>query len=104
MTVEVASPTMADRGVTGDTGTEILINQVAKSIKTIYHGEEIHSTKDVQFEEVVEFVENLSSEQFTKVMELLTKTPYVSYDIEFACKKCGHKNTRELKGLADFFI
>ena len=104
MTVEVGWPTMADRGVTGDTGTEILINQVAKSIKTIYYGEEIHSTSDVPFEEVVDFVENLSSEQFTKVMELLTKTPYVSYDIEFACKKCGHKNTRELKGLADFFI
>ena len=104
MTVELGWPTMGNRAVTGDTGTEILINQVAKSIKTIYHGEEIHSTSDVSFEEVVDFTESLSSEQFTKIMELLTETPYVSYDIEFACKKCGHKNERELKGLADFFI
>ena len=37
-------------------------------------------------------------------MELLSKTPYVGYDIEYDCYKCGHKNTRELKGLADFFI
>ena len=104
MTVELGWPTMGDRGVTGDTGTEILINQVAKSIRTIYYGEEIHSTSDVSFEEVVEFVEQLNSEQFTSIMELLTETPYVSYDIEFVCKKCGHKNERELKGFADFFI
>ena len=31
------------------------------------------------------------------------KTPYVSYDIKFTCKKCGEKNEVELKGLADFF-
>lgn len=104
MTIEVGWPTMGNRTVQGDTGTEILINQVAKSIKTIYYGEEIHSTSDVPFEEVVDFVESLNSEQFTSIMELLSKTPYVGYDIEYDCYKCGHKNTRELKGLADFFI
>ena len=104
MTIEVGWPTMGNRTVQGDTGTEILINQVAKSIKTIFYGEEIHSTSDVPFEEVVDFVESLNSEQFTSIMELLSKTPYVGYDIEYDCYKCGHKNTRELKGLADFFI
>jgi hypothetical protein len=94
---------MSDRSVKVETGTEILIHMVAKSINTIYYGEEIHSTKDVLFEEVLEFVESLSSEQFSKIMTLLLKTPYVSYDLKFTCKKCGHKNERELKGLADFF-
>ncbi len=104
MTIEVGWPTMGNRAVQGETGTEILINQVAKSIKTIYYGEEIHATSDVPFEEVVDFVESLNSEQFTSIMELLSKTPYVGYDIDYDCHKCGHKNTRELKGLADFFI
>ena len=104
MAIELRWPTMGDRGVEGDTGTEKLINMVAKSIGTIYHGEDIHSTSDVPFEEVVEFTENMSSEQFSEIMAMLVKTPYVGYDIEFTCKKCGKENTRELKGLADFFI
>ncbi len=103
ITIELRWPTMSDRSVKVETGTEILIHMVAKSINTIYYGEEIHSTKDVLFEEVLEFVESLSSEQFSKIMTLLLKTPYVSYDLKFTCKKCGHKNERELKGLADFF-
>tara|TARA_B100000809_G_scaffold254837_1_gene292546 strand:+ start:407 stop:1114 length:708 start_codon:yes stop_codon:yes gene_type:complete len=103
ITIELRWPTMGDRGVKGDTGTEILINMVAKSIATIYHGEDIHPTSDVPFEEVVDFVESLSSEQFTKIMEVMGETPYVGYDIEFTCTKCGHENSRELKGLADFF-
>jgi len=103
ITIELRWPTMSDRSVEVETGTEILIHMVAKSINTIYYGEEIHSTKDVLFEEVLEFVESLSSEQFSKIMTLLLKTPYVSYDLKFTCKKCGHKNERELKGLADFF-
>jgi hypothetical protein len=104
MTIELRWPTMGDRGVIGDTGTEVLINMVAKSIATIYHGEDIHPTSDVPHEEVVDFVESLSSEQFTKIMEIMGKTPYVGYDIEFTCKKCGKENKKELKGLADFFI
>ena len=103
MTIELRWPTMSDRSVKVETGTEVLIHMVAKSIGTLYHGEDIHPMKDVPFDEVLEFVESLSSEQFNKVMGLLLKTPYVSYDIEFTCKKCGHKNERELKGLADFF-
>mgnify|MGYP001378614491 CR=1 FL=1 len=103
ITVELRWPTMSDRSVEVETGTEVLIHMVAKSIGTLYHGEEIHLIKDVPFEEVIEFVESLSSEQFNKIMALLLKTPYVSYDIEFICKKCGEKNERELKGLADFF-
>ena len=103
ITIELRWPTMSDRSVKVETGTEVLIHMVAKSISTLYHGEEIHSMKDVPFTEVLEFVESLSSGQFNKIMELLVKTPYVSYDIKFTCKKCGEKNERELKGLADFF-
>jgi hypothetical protein len=103
ITIELRWPTMSDRSVDAESGTEILIHMVAKAIGTLYHGENIHLMKDIPFEEVLNFVESLSSEQFNKIMALLMKTPYVSYDINFTCKKCGKKNERELKGLADFF-
>ena len=80
-----------------------LIATVALSLDMIYYKEDSFSTKDVSFEETRDFIENLSSGQFQKVIELLGEGPYVSYDIKFNCK-CGHKNEHELKGLTDFFM
>jgi hypothetical protein len=102
--VDLHWPTMSDRDLDEvTTGTESLIHTVAKSIGTLYHGEDIHTMKDVEHKEIVDFVESLSSEQFTKMMQVLVKTPYISYDMEFTCSSCGEKNERELRGLSDFF-
>ena len=103
ITIELRWPTMSDRATNLDTGTEAIIHMVAKSIGTLYHGEDTISMADTPFEEVLEFVESLTSAQFNLCMSVLVKTPYTSYDIEFVCKKCKEKNERELKGLADFF-
>ena len=104
ITLDLRWPTMSDRGsVNTDSGTEALIHMVAKSIGTLYHGEDTISMSDTPFKEVLEFVESLSSTQFNLCMEVLAKTPYTGYDIEFTCKKCGKENKKELKGMADFF-
>jgi hypothetical protein len=34
----------------------------------------------------------------------MEKAPALEYKMEYECKECGHKQTRELKGLVDFFI
>ena len=73
ITIDLRWPTMSDRSVEVKTGTEVLIHMVAKSIGTLYHGKEIHLMKDVPFEEVVEFVESLSSEQFNKILTHFTR-------------------------------
>jgi hypothetical protein len=103
ITVDLRWPTMGDRTIEITTGTEAIIHMAAKSIGTLYSGEEIISMKDTPFNEVVEFVESFSSEQFNKIVGILLETPYTSYEMKFTCKECGHKNERELKGLADFF-
>mgnify|MGYP006159852165 FL=1 len=103
ITIDLRWPTMSDRAVEITSGTEAVIHMVAKSIGTLYHGEDIISMSDTPFSEVLEFVESLSSAQFNQCMDVLVKTPYTGYDIKFTCKKCGHKNERELKGMADFF-
>ena len=103
ITIDLRWPTMSDRAVEITSGTEAVIHMVAKSIGTLYHGEDTISMSDTPFSEVLEFVESLSSAQFNQCMQVLVKTPYTGYDIKFTCKKCGHKNERELKGMADFF-
>jgi len=104
ITIDLRWPTMGDRSIDASlSGTETIIHMAAKSMGTIYSGEEIIVMKDTPHDEIIEFVESLSSEQFNKIIGILLQTPYCGYDIDFTCKKCGEKNERELKGLSDFF-
>jgi len=86
-----------------ETQTDAVINMAARSIETIYSGEETYSTKDVTKKEVVEFVESLNADQFAKLIEVLSKAPRLSYNLEYDCKECGKHNKMELSGLIDFF-
>jgi len=105
ISIELKWLTMNDRldTVKGMSDTEVIIHTIAKSIGIIYSGEESFNTRDVKFEEVIEFVESLNSDQFTIIMDKVTNAPYLSYKIDYECTECGTKNERELHGLQDFF-
>ena len=105
VSVDIKWATMNDRMSSSDskTETDAVIQMVAKSIETIYSGEETFATKDVKKKEVVDFVESLTADQFQSIAEILSKAPYLNYKLEYDCNKCGHKHVRELNGLADFF-
>jgi hypothetical protein len=85
------------------TGTDAIINMIAKSIDTIYSGEEIHAAKDSKMAELVEFVESLSTDQFTDIVDVISEAPRLNYNTKFSCKACKHENTVDLIGLSDFF-
>ena len=85
------------------TGTDAIINMIAKSIDTIYSGEEIFAAKDSKTTELVEFVESLSTDQFTAIVDVISEAPRLNYNTKFSCKACKHENTVDLIGLSDFF-
>ena len=106
ISIELKWPTMKDRHVDlvdENSETETIINMMTSTISTIYSGEEIFVTSDVPKKEVKEFVESLSNDQFNQVVDVMAKAPYLSYEINFDCKKCGESNSIELNGLSDFF-
>jgi hypothetical protein len=82
---------------------ESIIAVVAKCIETIYYGEDTYAAKDSTSREVKEFVENLASDQFEKLGDVIASMPYVSYDMNYKCEHCEKENHVELKGLSDFF-
>jgi rubrerythrin len=85
------------------TETEAAINMVAKTIETIYSGEETFACKDAPFKEVVAFVESLNNDQFASVIKFMQDSPVITYDIKYKCRECGTDNVKTLKGLSDFF-
>ena len=76
---------------------------VARSIESVYSGDDVFDADSQTREEMVEFVENLSSEQFVKVKEYLDNMPQAKVDAKFKCQKCNHDNVVELRGLRNFF-
>ena len=105
ISVDVAWPTMKNKLTEAEmkTGTDTLINMVARSIGTIYNGEETFSASDSSKKELLEFVESLGSDQFNALLTKVSEAPQLGYDLEFKCKACGEDNKLELKGLTDFF-
>lgn len=81
-----------------------LITTVANCIETIYYGEDTYSMDGISVEEKVDFVGNLSSIQFSKLVAVLLNAPYVAYESKYKCKSCGEENDIYYTGLIDFFI
>jgi len=105
ISVDLRWTTMKDRKtqLKKETETETVINMIVASLETIYNGEETFAIADATKKETLEFVESLNTDQFNDIVEVLSKTPYMSYDLKFDCKKCSKENTIALMGLIDFF-
>ena len=76
---------------------------VAKCISSIVMGEEVYHQADMTTEEIVEWVENLTTEQFTRIMEFFQTMPKLQHTIKLKNRRSGEDFTVELEGLADFF-
>jgi hydroxypyruvate isomerase len=55
-------------------------------------------------EELIEFVNNFSKEQFEKLEYFFLTTPKVVQEIKETCTKCGTVNETSLEGLENFFV
>jgi rubrerythrin len=85
------------------TYTETLLEMLMNCIGSIMTKEEKFTVKDETREELVEFVESMSSEQFEKLTDFVNKIPTITQQAEFKCSSCGHHNDIKLKGMDDFF-
>jgi hypothetical protein len=72
-------------------------------ISSIYTNEEIFDAKSQTNQELKDFIESLSSEQFNKVKDFVENMPSASIGVEFDCTNCKEHNKLEVKGLANFF-
>ena len=83
--------------------TESLLELIIVCMDSILTEEERFSIKDESKEEVINFIESMTSEQFEKIAEFVTDIPAVSQTGKFNCSGCGKENDYILKGMDDFF-
>ena len=77
-------------------------SMIGACIDTILTEDERYDVADVSQKELDEFLESLTTEQFSKITAFLAKVPTIQHDAEFMCGNCGHENKIELRGLRDF--
>ena len=82
---------------------EFMFESVMCSIEAVLTDEERVEVADESMDDIIEFVESLTTNQFNKLRAFVENAPTISKLVEFNCTECGHENKFSLKGLSDFF-
>tara|TARA_Y100000385_G_scaffold206766_1_gene214360 strand:+ start:201 stop:911 length:711 start_codon:yes stop_codon:yes gene_type:complete len=82
------------------TDAEFGMDMIPFCIKAIISGED--RITDWGEEEILEFIDSMTTEQFAKITEFIENAPSLKHELEFDCE-CGQKNKAILEGLSDFF-
>ena len=76
---------------------------VVSMVDSVMIGDVIYNSSDLSKEEIGEFLDSMTSGQFSKVKEFFDTMPRMSYNINEKCSHCGFIVKHEFKGLSDFF-
>ena len=91
------------QGITQDSDPNKVFEIIMDSMEVIYEGDELHYIHEQTPEEVDDFINNLSSEQFNKIKDFFETMPKMTKEISWSCTNCGREHKRTLEGLQSFF-
>lgn len=79
------------------------LDLIGRCIKSIISGEEVFSRMEMGEREIVEWLEELTTEQFKKIMKFFETMPKLKHSFTLKNKNKDTDFTVNLEGLADFF-
>jgi hypothetical protein len=89
---------------------EVLINEdqpifdlVVSCVDKVFTLDEVHDAADQSYEEVSNFIDGLTSDQFDKIVQFFETAPKILHNIEYTCSKCQTENTVVVDGVENFF-
>jgi len=80
-----------------------LFSIMAACIEFVYQGDEIFYAKEQTPAEMVEFLNNLTSEQFKKVQHFFETMPKIKQEVDYNCPVCKKAHHKVLEGIQSFF-
>ena len=88
-----------------DTGDAQTVYKIAGNcVNVIYDGDEKYNAFESSETERLEWVEQLTLDQFVKLRKFFETMPILEHAIEFDCVKCGKANYINFNGYQDFFV
>jgi len=76
---------------------------VAASIDYIYDNDVVYHAKDQTEKELMDFINNLTSEQFGKIQGFFDTMPKMTHTINYNCPVCNKAHKVVLEGMESFF-
>lgn len=76
---------------------------VVDSIDFIYTAEDIYYAKDQSRQELMQFIENLTTDQFAKIQAFFETMPKLRQNVDYNCPVCGKEHHKYLEGINSFF-
>jgi hypothetical protein len=86
-----------------ESAVDIAFEVVAESIESIFDGEQYYYAYETSREELLQFIEGLNQEQFSKLEEFFSNLPTMNKKMEMKCAKCGFDHNIAMEGLESFF-
>lgn len=102
LAVEMKLPDLYELSIAQES-TDSFIRFIARTVKTLFHGEEAYTITEAEEDDLVNIINELTAVQFEKLTGYFSKYPRVVKDIKYQCKECGEQVETRLEGLASFF-
>lgn len=87
----------------GGNDREITMAAVASAIESIYDAANVYPAEDEKAEDIVGFLDSLTSSQFKKISEYFEDMPRLKHEVKYTCGSCKAENKQTLEGLTNFF-
>jgi len=103
MTLEMRYPKFSEMAeIYENFNTDKAVDLLCICIKSILTPEAVYD--DFTKEEITEFVNSFSKQQFEKIEQFFLTMPKLTQHVEQTCSNCGSKNEVNLEGLQNFFV
>lgn len=86
-----------------DDNLDEVFEVMIECIDSIYNSSEVFHAKEQSKQEMLDFLNNLSSDQFVKIRQFFETMPRLKYDVEYTCPVCNKEHKKILEGLQSFF-
>lgn len=81
-----------------------ILDLITSCVKGMYTQTEFYEIDADNKKQLVEIIENMTTDQFAKLENFFETMPKLVHDINVKCDKCGAMNHARLEGLQNFFV
>lgn len=82
---------------------DLVFDIIIECVDYIYDTSQVYYSKDQSKEELSEFINNLTSEQFQKIELFFETMPKLQQKVSYTCPLCSKEHNKTLEGLNNFF-
>jgi hypothetical protein len=86
-----------------ENSVESIFEVIMSCIDSIYDEDQVYPAIDQSKEELENFINNLTQEQFAKIQSFFETMPKLEHTVKWKCPVCSFNHTHVLRGLENFF-